>query len=306
MIDADLERLIHTIAPRARLLSTWPLRGGSSAQMTPFEIDLPDGATKKLVLSRPGDGYLRRNPQAALEKFRLLEVLHAVGLPTPAPCHLDQDSSSMVIEYLDGEVDYGPADRKDAGRQIADCLAKIYTIDGDDPRLSFVHQQIIVLNYMLNKVSKDIDNSLYLDLIHDALETKWPPPRANAPTLLHGDFWPGNILWKNGRLAAVIDWEDATRGDPFSDLAVSRLDLHMIYGADAMTAFTERYKALSVTDTTSLPYWDLYTAQRASPNLDEWGADWYELGRDDITAETMKAAYRTFVEQAFEALANFC
>ena len=26
--------------------------------------------------------------------------------------------------------------------------------------------------------------------------------------LLHGDYWPGNVLWKNGALVGVIDWED--------------------------------------------------------------------------------------------------
>ena len=34
-----------------------------------------------------------------------------------------------------------------------------------------------------------------------------PPVQVNRPVLLHGDFWPGNILWRDGRLVAVIDWE---------------------------------------------------------------------------------------------------
>jgi uncharacterized protein (TIGR02172 family) len=42
--------------------------------------------------------------------------------------------------------------------------------------------------------------------------------------LCHGDFHPGNILYgKNG--PSVIDWADATRGDPMGDLARSRLIL---------------------------------------------------------------------------------
>ncbi|MFP6745534.1 MAG: aminoglycoside phosphotransferase family protein, partial [Alphaproteobacteria bacterium] len=126
--------------------------------------------------------------------------------------------------------------------------------------------------------------------------------QANPRTLLHGDFWPGNILWKDGQLVAVIDWEDATRGDPLSDLAISRLDLRMIYGVDAMTAFTSRYETAAATDTTALPTWDLYAALRSAPHIDDWGEDWSDLGLDDITVDSMKAAYRSFVEEAFDSI----
>jgi len=40
--------------------------------------------------------------------------------------------------------------------------------------------------------------------------------------LCHGDFHPGNVLLGRGG-AAVIDWTDATRGDPAADLARTRL-----------------------------------------------------------------------------------
>ena len=127
MTDANhnhgLERLIQDIAPGARLLRTWPLRGGSSAQMTPFEIALPGGGTRKLILRRPSANNVASDPRAATSEFKLLQLLQDEDLPTAAPCHLDRDGQFIVIEYLDGEADYGPADRNDAGRQLADCLA---------------------------------------------------------------------------------------------------------------------------------------------------------------------------------------
>lgn len=41
-----------------------------------------------------------------------------------------------------------------------------------------------------------------------------------ARTVVHGDFWPGNLLVSAGALTGVVDWEAAaTRGDPVRDLA---------------------------------------------------------------------------------------
>jgi thiamine kinase-like enzyme len=79
-----------------------------------------------------------------------------------------------------------------------------------------------------------LDESLSEGRIRDMLESVWPLPRVNQAALLHGDFWPGNILWKNGRLTAVIDWEDAALGDPVADFANSRLEILWAYGRKAM------------------------------------------------------------------------
>ena len=46
----------------------------------------------------------------------------------------------------------------------------------------------------------------------------------SGPALwLHGDLHPANILTRNGRLAAVLDFGDLTSGDPASDLATAWL-----------------------------------------------------------------------------------
>ena len=40
-----------------------------------------------------------------------------------------------------------------------------------------------------------------------------------APTWIHGDLHPRNVLVTDGRIQAVVDWGDLTRGDPATDLA---------------------------------------------------------------------------------------
>lgn len=63
---------------------------------------------------------------------------------------------------------------------------------------------------------------------HEASASFEPPPEAcwrfagrpgpNA-TMLHGDWAPYNIVWHDGRVVSVIDWDLARPGDPLDDLA---------------------------------------------------------------------------------------
>ena len=149
-----------------------------------------------------------------------------------------------------------------------------------------------------------MDAALDEGRIWDTLKAAWPFPRHNRLALLHGDYWPGNILWQAGRLAAVIDWEDAALGDPLADLAISRLDLLWIYGRQAMEAFTRHYLAMTNLDTRSLPYWDLYAALRlarlAGADLAGWAAFFEPYGRRDITEQSIRTCYRFFVSNALE------
>jgi aminoglycoside phosphotransferase (APT) family kinase protein len=116
--------------------------------------------------------------------------------------------------------------------------------------------------------------------------------------LLHGDFWPGNILWKDDRLVAVIDWEDAAIGDPLSDVANSRLEILWAFGIDAMNDFTRRYASIRTdVDFTDLPYWDLCAGLRLSSRIAGWGVD-------DTTDKTMRERYKWFANQALALLSG--
>ena len=84
--------------------------------------------------------------------------------------------------------------------------------------------------------------------MRDVLEAVWPLPQSNRSVLLHGDFWPGNILWKDGQLVGIIDWENAAVGDPLADVANSRLEMLWAFGNDAMQSFTSQYQTVTTID----------------------------------------------------------
>jgi aminoglycoside phosphotransferase (APT) family kinase protein len=94
-----------------------------------------------------------------------------------------------------------------------------------------------------------------------------------APALLHGDFWPGNLLWEEGRLTAILDWEDAALGDPASDVACCRLELRYKYGVTATERFTQRYQASNPLPADRLALWDLYVGSAAMRFMGAWGLE---------------------------------
>jgi aminoglycoside phosphotransferase (APT) family kinase protein len=171
-------------------------------------------------------------------------------------------------------------------------LGKIHQIKGADTDLSFLPLQEKIVAEQLAKRPDNLDERLSEGPIRNTLEAVWPWPQSNGSVLLHGDFWPGNLLWKDGRLVAILDWEDAALGDPLADVANSRLEILWAYGRDAMERFTQQYQALAMIDFANLPYWDLYAALRPASKLSTWGLD-------DSTEKAMRKGHHLFVEQAF-------
>jgi aminoglycoside phosphotransferase (APT) family kinase protein len=309
--DQRFEQLVQKIAPQSKLLRTWPLKGGISAEMIALEIERPAGPTSRMIVRQPGDAALKRNPRAAEDEFRLLQLTRSLGLATQTPYHLDRSGTIfstpyLVIEYIEGRPEFAPADLADFTLQFATQLAKIHSVEGSNPALSFLPKQASGCAETFGKRPINIDRSLDEARIRDTLVSAWPLAQRNAPVLLHGDYWPGNILWRDQKLVAVIDWEDARLGDPLSDFAISRLDVLSIFGIDAVNAFTHQYESMMAIDYSNLPYWDLCAALRlvrlAGSDLAGWAAFYPPFGRHDITEHTIREHFRFFISQAYDKL----
>jgi len=60
----------------------------------------------------------------------------------------------------------------------------------------------------------------------DAVVSRWEqalaaPAWSAPPVWVHGDLHPANLLVRDGRLAAVIDFGDLTAGDPATDISIA-------------------------------------------------------------------------------------
>ncbi len=295
------EQAACRLAPQSNLLRAWALQGGVSAQVTALEIERPDGRAQKLIIRQHGAADLQRNPRIAADEFTLLRCLRSFGLAVPEPYDLDSSGEIfatpyIVLEYVEGQPEFAPANLTDFLDQFAAQLARIHQIDGAKLAASFLPQQATRCADVLRARPATVDDSLNEGRIRDVLEAVWPVPPRNSSVLLHGDFWPGNLLWRDGRLVAVVDWEDAAIGDPLADLANSRLEILWAFGADAMQQFTEQYRALNAIDCANLPYWDLCAALRHAAHAADWAA--YEGSE-----QSMREGHHWFVIRAFEQLA---
>ena len=91
-----------------------------------------------------------------------------------------------------------------------------------------------------------------------------------APCLLHGDYWAQNLLWEQGRITGILDWEDAAIGDPLSDVAGASVELRYLFGREGMQRFIAAYSALSSVDPTRLALWQVYVAAAAQHFMSTW------------------------------------
>jgi aminoglycoside phosphotransferase (APT) family kinase protein len=298
---AFFKRVVQRIDPQNRLIRTRELRGGVSARVTLLEMERPDGRREKMVLRQHGEADLRRNPRIAADEFRLLQILQSAGLPAPAPYAPDSsgDISSepcLVMEFIEGKTEETPSDLTDYLHQLALQLSRIHQVDASRFDLSFLPKQGAFVDEILRNRPSSLKESWNEERIRDTLERAWPWLQVNPDVLLHGDYWPGNLLWKEGRLVAVIDWEDAAIGDPLADVANARLEILWAFGMEAMHRFTDRYQSMMPSvDFTNLPYWDLYAALRPVSAISGWGLD-------PLRKRNMRERHQGFVAQALEKL----
>ncbi|SIR57045.1 Phosphotransferase enzyme family protein [Peribacillus simplex] len=295
------ERLVQKLDPGNKLIRAWKLKGGISAQVTGLEILQPSGRIIKMIVRQHGDNDLKRNPNIAADEHKLLGILKAAGLPVPMPYYIEESCEifskpCILIEFIGGKSEFTPSNLNDHILQLAINLAKIHRVDCANLSLSFLPKLENTYVEMLNNKNKVVlDETLNLSLIRDLLKSSFPLPSMNKEVILHGDYWPGNILWKEDKLVSIIDWEDSGLGDPLADLANSQLEISYHFGMQAMDHFTNQYKSMMPeVNFTNLPFWQLFAALRLS-TFPEWGL---EKSKEN----SWRKRHKSFVRQAINQI----
>jgi aminoglycoside phosphotransferase (APT) family kinase protein len=302
---AGLSGLVDRVLPGGSVLWRRTLRGGVSAGVAVVRVQAPDGARRDLVVRRFDGAWHLKDPTIAVTEFRLLERLARSTVPAPRPLHLDRVGrflgvQAIVMTRLPGRSLLDPADRTAYVRQAACALADIHRVSTRG--LAFLPRQASLTPRWL------AEDTVADDPLEPGLRTAtlqaWPAIAATSRSarLVHGDYWPGNLLWQRQRLTGVVDWEDARLGDPAEDVGTCRADLVMLFGPGGADGFLPAYEAAAGRHVPHVAFWDLVTCTLRLTKLERWAPGWQALGRPDVSVELARDRVREFARQALRML----
>ena len=147
-------------------------------------------------------------------ELRIARAVHASGVKTPAVKELVQvdGHNGLIYERANGESMLTVFQRKPwKALEHARILAKLHADMHDCVFEADVPPQHPKLRFKINH-AQTLPEPLKTSLLN-ALETL---PEGNR--VCHGDFHPANVLLSENE-ATVIDWIDASRGEPLADVA---------------------------------------------------------------------------------------
>jgi aminoglycoside phosphotransferase (APT) family kinase protein len=195
---------------------------------------------RSMVLRRPPLGHVLATAHDMQREYTVLSALAPTPVPVPrtlaycadtavigAPFYLMEKVDGVV--YRDGRALRGldPAAGQALGRALADTLAALHTVDPGAVGLSDFGHPEGFLSRQIRRWSKQLKAS-YTRPLPGAEELAerlaGTEPVSGRPTVVHGDFRLDNVLVdpaSPGRIAAVLDWEMSTLGDPLTDLGIT-------------------------------------------------------------------------------------
>jgi aminoglycoside phosphotransferase (APT) family kinase protein len=193
----------------------------------------------RFVLRKKPSGVLLPSAHAIDREYRVQHALAGTAVPVPRMRLYCDDTSVIgsefyVMDFVAGRVfadcwlpGVPPAQRRAMFLGMAETLAALHNVDyaarglADFGRTGDYYARQIARWTKQWEMSQTAPNA--------DMERLIPWLAAHAPasrrsTICHGDFRIGNLMFDDaGRVAAVLDWELATLGDPLADVAYSAL-----------------------------------------------------------------------------------
>lgn len=214
------------------------LISGGRSNLT-YRLDLDGG---QVVLRRPPLGHVLPTAHDMSREYRVLSALTGTAVPVPEALAICQDADVVgapfyLMRYVDGTVfrteEDGVLLSEGQGAEIsgllADMLAAIHGVDLAAVGLENFGRPDGYLARQLARWQRqwELSNTRempgYADLV-TRLTDRLPDQEKAEGTLVHGDFRLDNTivqLTSPARIAAVVDWEMSTLGDPLADLGLT-------------------------------------------------------------------------------------
>ncbi len=244
----DVPRLGRWLHESGITASEAPLRvrliAGGRSNLT-YLLDRGDEAAR-LVLRRPPLGHVLPTAHDMSREYRVLSALAGTDVPVPAPVALYPDADLIgapfyLMPYVPGLVlrsaedgqRLTPAQARELSEGFTDMLAAIHGVDLAAAGLASFGRPEGYLERQLSRWQRQWELSAtrevpgYAELTR-RLADGLPALPPSAGTLVHGDYRLDNMLVRLDAaaaarpvIAAVLDWEMSTLGDPLADLGLA-------------------------------------------------------------------------------------
>ena len=301
MAALDLDRLSDYLAAAVpgfpRVTDAQQFTGGQSNPTY-----LLTAGDRRFVLRRKPAGPILPSAHAIDREFRLLAALAPTDVPVATALHYAADqtvigSEFYLMDFVDGVVHWNPAlpemeraQRTPVTFAMVDTLAALHGVDWRGAGLADFGKPNDYAARQIARWSRQVratedGSSPEMERLIARLEDRLPPDDGRA-TLVHGDFRIDNLMYAKcgARVLAVLDWELATIGHPFADLAYMlmhhRLDnagvFHGLGGVDraaeglpSEAEIIARYaETAGLDDTPALEFWISLSAFRLAAILE--------------------------------------
>jgi aminoglycoside phosphotransferase (APT) family kinase protein len=197
-----------------------------------------DAGRRRWALRRPPLGRRLGSAHDMGREHRVVSALAATSVPVAPVVGLCEDESVneapfYVMEFVEGPILRGLAeaeifpeesDRRAIGERVADTLVEIHAVDPDAVGLGELGRKEEYVARQLRRWQGQWEKSKTreletIDEVHERLASRIP--EQGPATIVHGDYRLDNmILTPAGEVAAVVDWELCTLGDPLADLGL--------------------------------------------------------------------------------------
>ena len=196
-----------------------------------------DAAGGRWVLRRPPLGKRLASAHDMAREARIISALAGTAVPVPPVAGVCEDESVneapfYVMEFVDGPVLRGKADadafdereRRAISERVVDALVAIHAVEPESVGLGELARREDYVARQLKRWHGQWQGSKthevpLIDDVHDRLVARIP--EQGPATIVHGDFRLDNmILSPSGEVAAVVDWELCTLGDPLADVGL--------------------------------------------------------------------------------------
>jgi len=199
---------------------------------------------RRYVLRRKPPGKLLPSAHAVDREHRIISALYAQKFPVPEPVAYCADDSVVgtaffLMAHVEGRVFWepqmpasDPAERAMVYDAMNATLARLHTFEPTAIGLADYGRGENYVARQVERWSKQYRAS-ETERIDDMerliawLPAHLPPPQ--APRLVHGDYRLDNIILAPDapKIAAVLDWELSTLGDPLADFSYHLMQWHM-------------------------------------------------------------------------------